>query len=124
MSTTTYFEGLVLGHALRQQPFSISDWFVGLWTGDPTVAGLLTDEVAAAEYVRRPVTWDSAFTNTSQIIWPAATSDWGEVNYLCLLNSQTKGGGNMLIYQTRDPLDVNPGVTVKIPAGGLTASVV
>ncbi len=122
MATTTYMEGLILAHALLQQPFSISDWYVGLWIADPTVAGLLTNEVAAGEYVRRPVTWDSAFTNASQIIWPAATSDWGEVTYLCLLNSQTKGGGNMLIYQSRNPLDVNPGVTVQIPAGGLTAS--
>ncbi len=124
MSATTYFEGLVLGHALLQQPFSISDWYVGLWTGDPTAAGLLADEVAAGDYIRKPVAWDSAFTNASPIVWAQATSDWGEIDYICLLNSQVKGGGNMLIYQSRDILDINPGVSVTMPANGLTASVI
>ena len=123
MSATTYFEGLVLGHALRQQPFSIADWYVGLWTGDPTVAGLLTDEVATGDYTRKPVSWDAAFTNDAAIVWAPATSDWGNINFLCLLNSPVKGGGNMLIFQSRGVLDVNPGLGVTIPANGLTASV-
>ncbi len=123
MSATTYFEGLVLGHALRQQPFSIADWFVGLWTADPTVAGLLTDEVAAGDYTRKPVSWDAANTNDAAIVWAPATSDWGDINFVCLLNSQVKGGGNMLIFQSRGVLDVNPGLGVTIPANGLTASV-
>ncbi len=124
MSATTYFEGLILGHALRQQPFSIKDWFVGLWLADPTAAGLLTDEVAAGDYARKPVSWDAAFTNDAAIVWAPATSDWGDINFVCLLNSQVKGGGNMLIFQTRAVLDVNPGLGVTIPANGLTASVV
>ncbi len=123
MSATTFFEGLVLGHALRQQPFSIADWFVGLWTADPTVAGLLTDEVAAGDYTRKPVSWDAANTNDAAIVWAPATSDWGDINFVCLLNSQVKGGGNMLIFQSRGILDVNPGLGVTIPANGLTASV-
>ncbi len=124
MSATTYFEGLVLGHALLQQPFSISDWYVGLWTGNPTIAGLLADEVTAGDYARKPVTWDSAFTNASPIVWAQATSDWGEINYVCLLNSPNKATGNMLIYQDRLILDINPGVSVTMPANGLTASVI
>ncbi len=124
MSATTYFEELVLGHALRQQPFSIKDWYVGLWTADPTVAGLLTDEVTAGDYTRRPVSWDAAHTNDAAIIWTAATSDWGNITFVCLLNSQVKGGGNMLIFQPRAVLDVNIGTGVTIPANGLTASVV
>ncbi len=123
MSATTYFEGLVLGHALRQQPFSIADWYVGLWTADPTVAGLLTNEVTAGDYTRKPVSWDAAFTNDAAIVWAPATSDWGNINFLCLLDSQVKGGGNMLIFQSRGVLDVNPGQGVTIPANGLTASV-
>ncbi len=123
MPATTFFEGLILGHALRQQPVSIEDWFVGLWTADPTVAGLLTDEVAAGDYTRKPVSWDAANTNAAAIVWAAATSDWGDINFICLLNSQVKGGGNMLIFQTRAVLDVNPGIGVTIPANGLTASV-
>lgn len=124
MSATTYFEGLVLGHALLQQPFSIEDWYVGLWTANPTAAGSLSGEVVAADYARKPVTWDAAFTNASPIVWAAATSDWGEVTYLCLLNTQAKTTGNMLIFQDRAVLDINPGVSVTLPANGLTASVI
>jgi hypothetical protein len=115
-------ESLVLGHALLQQPFSIADWWVGLWRANPTAAGLMTWEVVAGDYSRRPVTWDSAFTNTSAIVWVADT-DWGNIDYICLLNSQTKAQGNMLIYQSRSNLNIDPGVGVTIPANGLTASV-
>lgn len=124
MSATTYFEGLVLGHALLQQPFSIADWYVGLWTASPTAAGLLAGEVTAGDYTRKSVTWDSAFTNASPIVWAAATADWGNIDFVCLLNSPVKGGGNMMIFQDRDILDINPGVSVTIPANGLTASVI
>ncbi len=124
MPATTYMEDLMLDHALRQQPFSITDWWVGLWKSNPTAAGLLTGEVANADYGRKPVTWAADFTNASVIVW-TATTDWGSPNpnYICLLNSQTKGQGNMLIYQSRSSLDINPGVIVNIPIGGLTVSV-
>lgn len=124
MSATTYFEGLVLGHALRQQPFSISEWYVGLWTDDPTAAGLLTDEVTAGDYTRKLVSWGAGNTNDTPIVWAQATSDWGVISFVCLLNSPVKGTGNMLIFQDReDVLDINPGVSVTIPVNGLTASV-
>lgn len=124
MPATTYFEGLILDHALRQQPFSVTDWYLGLWTADPTVAGLLSGEVGAADYGRRPVSWDAAFTNDAPIVWGAAAADWGEITFMCLLNSPTKATGNMLIFQPRDIIDINPGVGVTIPTNGLTASVV
>lgn len=124
MATTTYMESLILNHALLQQPFSISDWYVGLWTADPTIAGLLAGEVTAGDYARKPVTWDASFTNVSPIVWAPAVTDWGIVTYLCLLNSQVKSSGNMLLYQLRPLLDINPGVSVTISANGLTASMV
>lgn len=124
MSATDYFETLLLDHALRQQAFSIQDWWVGLWTSNPTAAGLLTNEVQAGDYTRKLVTWDAAFTNTSPLVWAPAASDWGNVSYVCLLNAPTPGSGNMMIFQFRSSLDMNPGIGLNIPANALTASVV
>lgn len=123
MAATTYFEKLVLDHALLGQGFSISAWFVGLWTANPTVAGLLTGEVAAADYQRKAITFDSVHTNNGLILWDTPQSDWGDVTYVCLLNHPTKGQGNMLIYQNRSLLDIVPGQSVSIPVGGLSVSV-
>ena len=124
MPATDYFEALVLSHAIHQQPFSIEDWYVGLWTSDPTSAGILTGEVAAADYIRKPVIFNTVFANLAAIEWANAVNDWGEVNNVCLINSPQKGSGNMLIYQPRDLLDVNPGIQVVIPAGGLTVALI
>ncbi len=115
-------EGLLLGHALLQQPFSISDWYIGLWTADPTAAGLLSGEVTEPDYNRKLVTWDSAFTNASPIVWAAAAGDWGEITHIGLVNGPQKLTGNVLFYQDRSLLDINPGVSVTISAGGLTVS--
>ena len=125
MPATTYFENLVLDHALRQQPFSVANWYVGLWTANPTAAGLLTGEVTAVDYQRQPVVWDTAFGNTSLVGWSAALNDWGDITYVCVLNSPTKATGNMLGFQIEDPsLDANPGVTIEIQAGALNWNVI
>ncbi len=119
MPATDFFETLILNHALRQQPFSVADWYVGLWKADPTAAGLLTDEVDGADYQRQPVVWDTAFSNTALIVWAAAQNNWGIITYMCVLNSPTKTAGNMLGYQLRGDMTIGPGVSVEIPAGGL-----
>lgn len=124
MPATTYFKGLVLGHALRQQPFSIEDWYVGLWTTDPTASGALSGEISASDYERKPVSWASDFTNTSLIEWPPATTNWGTISYLALMNSPNKGQGNMLGYSTVGPFTVEIGRPLEIPAGGLITDLI
>lgn len=122
MPATSYFEGLILNHALLQSPYSIEDWYVGLWFSDPTSAGLM-DEVTAADYQRKSVSWSPTFGNLSQINWPGATSNWGTVLYICLVNSSIKGSGNVLVYEaTSQPFTVTIGRPLEIPAGGLTLS--
>ena len=119
MAVTDYFEKLLLDHALNQQPFSIEDWYVGLWLTDPTVGGDLTGEVTADDYGRKLVDWTSAFDNDAQIDWAAATSVWGTVNWLALVNSPNKGSGNVLAYEATGPFDVQVGRPLTIPLGGL-----
>lgn len=125
MAATDFFELLALGHALNQEPFSIEDWYVGLWTNDPTATGSLADEVVTAEYQRLgPIAWDSSFANTSLLSWVQATTDWGDITHVCLLNSPTKSQGNMLVFQDRDSLDINIGVQVQIAVGGLVVTLI
>lgn len=125
MATTTYFEGLILDYALNQQPYVIEDWYVGLWTSNPTEEGLLPGEVSAADYQRKPVEWSATFANTLRIDWAAALSAWGDVSYLALMNGPTKGTGNMLNYQLLSQLyAVEIGRPLFIPAGGLQLSVI
>lgn len=120
MASTDYFEQLVLGHALLQNPYSIQDWYLGLWIASPTSAGLLSGEVAAADYQRKPVSWAADFTNSAIINWAAATSNWGTVDYVALTNSPNKGSGNVLLYEsTTSSFTVEIGRPLTIPAGGL-----
>jgi hypothetical protein len=120
MAVTDYFESLILGHALLQNPFSIEDWYVGLWTSDPTAAGLLVGEVAAGDYERKPVSWNPLFGNLSRIDWAPAISNWGTVTYLALTNSPNKNSGNVLVYEpTGESFQVNIGQPLTLPPGGL-----
>ncbi len=124
MAATDYFEQLVLAHALLQQPFSIETWYAGLWLTNPTASGDLDGEVSAGDYVRKPVAFNSSFANSSVIDWAAAQSAWGEVDYMCFLNSPVVGQGNMLAFQSRATLDITVGLPVTIPVGGLTLTLV
>ena len=124
MAATDFFEQLVLDHALRQQSFSIQDWYVGFWLGDPTSAGLLTDEVSAADYQRKPVLWAADFTNANLIQWAAPIASWGTLTYVCVLNSPLKGSGNMCFYEARDPVVIDIGTPVNILVGTLAVTLV
>lgn len=120
MPATTYFRDLVLGHALLQQPFSIEDWYVGLWRTNPTAAGLLSGEVEADDYARRTVLWNSSFTNSNEINWGAPISDWGTVTHVAVLNSLAAGSGNMLAYaELPESKPMPTGQPGTIPVGGL-----
>jgi hypothetical protein len=119
MPATTYLEGLVFGHLLLQNPFSIEDWYVGLWATNPTASGSLSGEVTASDYSRRAVNWNPAWQNSTAINWGAATSNWGAVLYVVLVNSPNKGNGKVLAYDDVGPYSVDIGRPLTIPALGL-----
>lgn len=124
MPATTYFRGLILGHALLQQPYSIQDWYVGLFTQDPTAAGSLANEVAEADYQRKAVVWNTSYQNANQIDWAAPVNNWGDITYIAVLNSPNPGNGNMLAYESLGGTFSMPiGQPATIPAGGLTLTI-
>jgi len=78
--------------------------YLGLYTADPTKAGFSSNEVDAASYNRQVVKFsapkDGVATNDSQIDWSTATSNWGNVGYVSIMDAPS--GGFMLYFTALD----------------------
>lgn len=116
MSTTTYVETLILDHLIRDVPFSINGWYIGLFLTDPTKAGITSSEVSAGDYNRQPVTWTTANANSNEILWGPTTSSWGSVSYAALMDASASG--NMIAYGAAS-VSVLAYTVVRIQAGNL-----
>ena len=69
--------------------------YLALYTEDPTKAGIGDSEVDQASYTRKEVTFtepvDGVSTNAGKIEWGTATSNWGNVSYIGVLDSASTG---------------------------------
>ena len=69
--------------------------YLALYTEDPTKAGKGDSEVDQASYTRKEVTFtepvDGVATNASKIEWGTATSNWGNVSFIGVLDSASSG---------------------------------
>jgi hypothetical protein len=69
--------------------------YLALYTADPTKAGLSANEVSAASYTRKEVTFtepvDGVSTNAGKIEWGTATSNWGNVSHVAVVDSASSG---------------------------------
>jgi hypothetical protein len=69
--------------------------FLALYTTDPTKAGTSSGEVDQVSYTRQEVNFtdpvDGVCTNDSQINWATATTNWGNVGWVAVLDSSTSG---------------------------------
>ena len=69
--------------------------YLALYTEDPTKAGIGDSEVDQASYTRKEVTFtepvDGVSTNASKLEWGTATSNWGNVSYIGVLDSASSG---------------------------------
>ena len=78
--------------------------YLALYTADPTKAGFSSNEVDAASYNRQVVKFtdpkDGVATNDSQIDWSTATSNWGNIGWISVMDSAS--GGFMLYYTALD----------------------
>ena len=72
-----------------------NDVYLSLLTEDPTKAGSSSSEVNAASYTRKKVTFtnpvDGVSTNSGKIEWGTATSNWGNVSFIGVLDSASSG---------------------------------
>jgi hypothetical protein len=69
--------------------------YLALFTEDPTKEGLTTNEVDQASYTRKEVTFtepvDGVSTNASKIEWGTATSNWGNIGWVGVMDSASDG---------------------------------
>ena len=78
--------------------------YLALFTEDPTKAGIKSSEVDQASYNRQEVKFtnpvDGVSTNNAQIDWNTATSNWGNVGYIAVMDASS--GGFMLYFTSLD----------------------
>ena len=96
--------------------------YLALFTTDPTKdnAG---EEVNQASYNRQEVTFTSptngVSTNANQVDWNTATSNWGNVGWVAIMDASS--AGNMLYYTALDNAkEILSGDQFKIDAGKLS----
>ena len=96
--------------------------YLALFTTDPTKdnAG---DEVDQASYNRQEVTFTSptngVSTNANQVVWNTATSNWGNVGWVAIMDASS--AGNKLYYTALDNAkEILSGDQFKIDAGKIT----
>jgi len=96
--------------------------YLALYTTDPTKDGYSSGEVSEASYNRQEVTFtdpvDGVSTNAGQIDWNTATSNWGDVGWISIMDAPS--GGFMLYFKALDNAkEILSGDQFKIDAGKL-----
>ena len=96
-------------------------WYLGLFTSDPTETGSAGTEVSGGGYVRKAVTFTvsgNLATNSAAIEWSAATSSWGTVTHIAVLDASS--GGNMIASNALTTAKaVATDDIIRVPAGDL-----
>jgi hypothetical protein len=96
MDFTNYLADRLIKATVGTVPWTTPDTvYLALYTEDPTKEGLSSSEVNQASYSRKEVTFtnpvDGVATNANKIEWGTATSDWGNVSYIGVLDSASSG---------------------------------
>ena len=96
--------------------------YLALYTENPTKAGFSSNEVSAPSYTRQEITFtpplDGVSVNASQIDFATATSNWGNVGWVSIMDSES--GGFMLYFAgLDDPKTILSGDQFKIDSSKL-----
>lgn len=129
---TTYFLNLVSGNVFQTKtnPAIPAKYYIGLSTTTPTISGTnVTEPAAGAGYAR--VELDSlstpsggVVTNDQAINFNESTASWGTITHFVIYDSDTVGGGNLLMYGAlSSPRSVEPATIMTIKQGYLNLSV-
>lgn len=125
---SNYLEELLLNVVFNKGSYTGSDVYLALYVTDPTEADVGI-EVSGGGYTRQVVSFTSAsqgdngacVTNSSDVEYPAATSDWGTVTHVGVRDSLTEG--NLLYYGLLSvPKTITTGDVLKILVGNLALS--
>lgn len=130
---SAYLEGKILDQILGGSSYSpASTLYIGLWntTLSDVSTGLTSGEISGGNYARVAVPndathWPAASSgsksNALSIAFPYATSSWGTVKTVAILDAST--GGNLLFFSTPSPVvSVAQYDTLVFAPGNLTLS--
>jgi hypothetical protein len=122
MPKTHYLNDNFINLALRNTPFTPpADVYLALFTVAPDVSGGGT-EVSGGSYLRQVVTFsvssNGQTSNTAEVLFPIASSAWGTVVSLALMDAVA--GGNMMYFGSlNSPRTVLTSDQIRFPAGQL-----
>lgn len=122
---SNFLENALINATLRNTSYtSPSVVYVGLYTSDPTDANTGT-EVSGGSYARTAVTFgapsNGAALNNAAVEFPQATSNWGTVTHIGILDALT--GGNLLYHTALDSSKtIETGDIFKIAIGSLSVT--
>lgn len=120
---TDYLELALLEHSTGRAEFTKpTATYAGLFLVAPTDSAAGT-EVSAADYDRIEISWGAAasgaIANDAEINFGSASSNWGTIVALGILDQLTTG--NLLWYGTLgNTVTINSADSYKISTGGLT----
>ena len=122
MDFTNYLADKLVNATVRNLPYTpVETVYLALYLTDPTkeATGI---EVSAVSYTRQTITMsepvDGVSTNLAQIDFATATSDWGPVGWVGILDNTVSG--NLLYFTELDsPKTILTGDQLKINANQL-----
>ena len=123
---SNYLEDKLLDHVLRNVSYtSPNTVYVGLYTSNPNEGNTGT-EISGGSYARQPLSVTTAsggvVTSSADVTFPQATTSWGTISHIGLLDALTSG--NLLMYTALTTSKViDSGDVLKIATGSLTASI-
>jgi hypothetical protein len=97
---SNYLENALVNAVFRSVQYtSPASIYVALYTSDPTDANSGA-EVSGGAYIRKAITFaapvDGVASNSADILFPVATTNWGTVTHIGIMDALT--GGNLLFY--------------------------
>lgn len=129
---TTYFLNLTAGNIFgtKTNPAIPAHYYIGLSTTTPTLTGTnVTEPSAGAGYARVELTNLSqpsggVVTNEQAINFNESTANWGTITHFVIYDSDTVGGGNLLMYGALStPRSVEAATIMTVKQGYLNLSV-
>jgi hypothetical protein len=121
-----YLENVILNSTLRGQVYTApSTVYLALYTSDPTDADRGT-EVSGGGYVRKAITFnapvDGSAVQSADVLFPAATVNWGTVTHIGILDALT--GGNLLYHvKLATAKTINASDQLRVRAGDITVTI-
>lgn len=125
---SNYLENAILNHFLRggsavSQPAAV--YAGGFTDATGIVADQPSTEVSGGAYARKAVTFNASTTgttaNTADVVFDAASANWGTINYIGIWDAPT--GGNLLFWGALTASKtVNTGDVFKYNASQITVT--